>query len=408
MQIWIRVCDLQVIWVVVVGVVIPEMGNCDFWGLWRCSKNGTERRGSADRGGTLRRHFSVNRVLAAACKRAYILRMRRWTVPQLLFLGLAGLYFCDANAGAQFTSHYSCCPPGAFCDYGMKPISRRNSHSPQIYIDSLTFDGPIHLSATRLKQLLTTVKDNKFSTDFTSLKEIEDWLRKPWLDEGYFRVEVSVQGTPVGSGDDGRYAITAHVDEGLQYRVGRIDFRATPGTDYEKIDSWIDGPTLRKLPDPHDTEWVDPYRPVFSLEELRNSVPLREGDVLNVEKIREGLDALKRLYGRRGYIDFVASPQTEIDDEHQTVSLLFDLDEERQYRIGKIEVYGLDASWRNALIWKIKTGDVFNNEAIQAFFDDNQYNFPARSDWAEDPTIVRHPKTGTVDVEFTFKSCSGQ
>jgi hypothetical protein len=60
------------------------------------------------------------------------------------------------------------------------------------------------------------------------------------------------------------------------------------------------------------------------------------------------------------------------------------------------------------LIWKIKTGDVFNNEAIQAFFDDNQYNFPARSDWAEDPTIVRHPKTGTVDVEFTFKSCSGQ
>jgi hypothetical protein len=169
MQIRIRVCDLQVIWGVAVGGVIPEVGNCDFWGLWRCSKNGTERRGSADRGGTLRRHFSVNRVLAAACKRAYILRMRRWTVPQLLFLGLAGLYFCDANAGAQFTSHYSCCPPGAFCDYGMKPISRRNSHSPQIYIDSLTFDGPIHLSATRLKQLLTTVKDNKFSTDLTSL-----------------------------------------------------------------------------------------------------------------------------------------------------------------------------------------------------------------------------------------------
>ena len=332
--------------------------------------------------------------------------MRRWTILQLLFLSLAGLCFCDANAEAQSLRYYdSCCnSPKTSCDGGIL-FSRR---TPRIYIDSLVFDGAIHLSATRLKQLLSTVKDNKFNSDFTSPEEIEERLQNPWRDEGYFKVRVSVETKPVGGGYDGRYAITAHVDEGLQYRVGRIDFRATPGTDYEKIDSWIDGPTLRKLPDPHDTEWVDPYRPVFSLEELRNSVPLREGDVLNVEKIREGLDALKRLYGRRGYIDFVASPQTEIDDEHQTLSLLFDLNEERQYRIGKIEIYGLDASLQNALNRKMKVGDIFDNESLQTFFNDNQANFPAGSYWAEDPTIVRHPKTGTVDVEFTFKSCSGR
>jgi outer membrane protein assembly factor BamA len=322
-------------------------------------------------------------------------------VPQLLILGLAGLYFCDASAGAQSTSHYSCCTPNASCDGGV-PFSRR---TPRIYIDSLTFDGPIHLSAARLKQLLTTVKDNKFSSDFTSPKEIEEWLRSPWLDEGYFKVKVSVEAKPVGSGDDGRYAITAHVDEGLQYRVGRIDFRAIPGTDYEKVDTPVDRPTLRKLSDARDTESIDQHSPVFSPEELRNSVPLQEGDVLNVEKVREGLEALKRLYGEHGYIDFVSVPETEIDDEHQTVSLVFDLDEERQYRIGKIEVFGLDTKSESALVWKIKTGEVFNNEALQAFFDENQRNFPAGSYWAEDPNIVRHTKTGTVDVEFTFKSC---
>jgi outer membrane protein assembly factor BamA len=159
------------------------------------------------------------------------------------------------------------------------------------------------------------------------------------------------------------------------------------------------------LPDPRDTESIDQNRPVFSPEELRNSMPLQEGDILNVEKVREGLDALKLLYGAHGYIDFVAVPNTEIDDEHQTVSLLFELDEERQYRIGKIEVFGLDARSESALIWKIKTGDVFNNEALRAFLDENQSNFPAGSYWAEDPNIVRHAKTGTVDVEFTFKSC---
>jgi hypothetical protein len=390
MQIGIGVSILQVFWGVVVGGVIPKMGNRDFWGSYEC-----------------RRYSSVHRVLAPNSQWAYILRMRLWTVPQLLLLGLAGLYFCDANARAQSTSHYSCCPPGAFCDYGMKPISRRNSHSPQIYIDSLNFDGPIHLSAASLKQLLTSLKENEFSSDFTSLEEIEEWLRNPWLDQGYFKVNVSVEAKPVG-GDDGRFAITAHVDEGLQYRVGRIEFRANPGTDYEKVDSWVDGPRVLKLSDPHDTDSSDPYRPAFPLEELRNSVPLQEGDVLNVEKVREGLDALKRLYSAHGYIDFVASPLTETDDEHQTVSILIELAEEKQYRIGKIEVYGLDASWQSTLIWKIKTGDVFNNEALQAFFDENQSNFPAGSYWAEDPKIVRHPKTGTVDVEFTFKSCSGR
>jgi len=333
--------------------------------------------------------------------------MRRWTVPQLLILGLAGLCFCDTNAGAQSLRYYdSCCnTPNVSCDGGL-PISRRNPHTPQIYIDSLTFDGPIHLSAASLKQLLTTMKENKFSTDFTSPEEIEEWLRGPWRDEGYFKVEVSVQAAPVGGGYDGRYAITAHVDEGLQYRLGRIDFRAD--SDPDSDDYGTPGKPLprRKASseDTPDSVELAP-RPVFPLEELRKLIALQEGDIFSAEKVREGLDALKRLYGAHGYIDFVAQPITEIDDEHQIVSIRLDLVEEKQYRIGKIEVSGLDAKSESGLIWKIKTGDVFNNEALHAFFDENQRNFPAGSYWAEEPNIVRHAKTGTVDVEFTFKSC---
>jgi outer membrane protein assembly factor BamA len=322
-----------------------------------------------------------------------------------MFLGLAGLCLCDANANAQ-SSHYSCCAPEASCDPGIKPISRRNPHSPQIYIDSLTFDGPIHLSAAGLKQLLGTVKDNKFNSDFTSPEEIEEWLRNPWGDEGYFEAKVKVEAKPVGSGDDGRRAITAHVDEGLQYRLGRVEFRADSNPDSDDYGTPGE-PLPRRKPSSEDTPYSIELaaRPVFPLEELRNLIPLQEGDIFSAEKVREGLDALKRLYGAHGYIDFVALPNTEIDVGHQTVSLLFDLVEEKQYRIGKIEVYGLDAKSENALIWKIKTGDVFNNELLQGLFDDNQYNFPAGSYWAEDPKIVRHPKTGTVDIEIKFSPC---
>jgi hypothetical protein len=382
-------------------------------GLWRFSQNGTDRHRKPGNSALFRRTFSVNEVLAAARKPAYILRMRRWTILQLLFFGLAALYFCDANAGAQSSSHYSCCTPNASCDGGKLfsdggiPFSRR---TPRIYIDSLAFDGPIHLSATRLKQLLTTVKENKFSSDFTSPKEIEKWLQKPWLDEGYFKVKVSVETNPVGSGEDGRYAITAHVDEGIQYRVGRIEFRALPDSELDTSYSST-GITLSrgKPSNGDDAGFADPQTlGVFSAAQLQSVMPLQQGDILNVEKVREGLDALNRLYGAHGYLDFVAAPETEIDDGHQIVSIRFELIEEKQYRIGKIEVFGLDAKSENALIWKIKTGDVFNNELLQAFFEDNQSNFPAGSYWAEDPKIDRHPKTGIVDVEFTFKSCSGR
>jgi outer membrane protein assembly factor BamA len=339
--------------------------------------------------------------------------MRRWTVPQLLVLGLAGLFFCDVNARAQSTSHYSCCTSNASCDGGMPfsdggmPFSRR---TPRIYIDSLTFDGPIHLSATRLKQILTTTKENKFNTDFTSPEAIEEWLRGPWLDEGYYKVKVGVEAKPVGGGYDGRYAITAHVDEGLQYRVGRIEFRAVPDSELDTSYSST-GITLSrgKPSNGDDSGFADSETlPFFPVGQLRSLMPLQEGDILNLEKVREGLDGLRKLYGDHGYIDFVPQPLTDVDDEHQIVSIHVDLVEEKQYRIGKIEVFGLDAKSESALIWKIKTGDVFNNELLQAFFEDNQSNFPAGSYWAEDPKIVRRPKTGIVDVEFTFKSCSGR
>src|SRR6202046_4509748 len=384
------------------------MGNCDFCGVGPSSQNGTYRYEKRGEETLLRQHPSVNRVLAGARKRAYILRMRRWKVLQFLFLGLAGFYYCDANATAQSSHYYysSCCnTPGVSCDGGM-PFSTR---TPRIYIDSLNLDGPIHLSATRLKQLLSTVKDNKFNSDFTSPEEIEEWLQKPWRDEGYFKVKVSAEAKPVGGGDDGLRAITAHVDEGLQYRLGRVEFRADSNPDSDDYGTPGE-PLPRRKPSSEDTPYSIELaaRPVFPLEELRNLIPLQEGDIFSAEKVREGLDALKRLYGAHGYIDFVAEPITDIDDEHQTVSFRFELGEGKQYRIGQLEIYGLDASLQNALIRKMKVGDIFDNESLQTFFNDNQANFPAGSYWAEDPTIVRHPKTGTVDVEFTFKSCSGR
>jgi outer membrane protein assembly factor BamA len=109
-------------------------------------------------------------------------------------------------------------------------------------------------------------------------------------------------------------SVTAHVEEGLQYRLGTIQFRS----------SNLDVPLA------------------FGAEELRKQIPMNEGDVFSAAKIRASLDALNHSYRSNGYIDFVAEPLIDVDDSHQRISLIMELDQQKQFRLGKIEVFGLD------------------------------------------------------------------
>ena len=245
--------------------------------------------------------------------------------------------------------HYSCCPPGAFCEYGIK--AERRSPRSKNYVDSVTFDGPVSLTGTELQDLIASLKEKEFERDSDWLQNVEHVVLEPWRNQGYFMAKVTVQAAPVG-GDDGRYAITAQVDEGIQYRLGYIDFRAVPGTHFETVDTGIDGPVVHRRAESvaNDTVPVDPHRPVFPIEQLRAAIPMQDGDVFSARNIRYGLDALHKLYGEQGYMDMVADPLTDVDNAHQTVSIMFELDEQRQFRIGRLEVYGLDTKTASALV----------------------------------------------------------
>jgi hypothetical protein len=337
---------------------------------------------------------------------AYIRQMRLRTMCALLLIAPAWMFLCAGNARAQSSSPYSCCPPNAFCDHGFKSSGAARAKN---YVDSVTFDGPIDLPGDTLQQLIASLKEKEFDRDSDWLEKVAQSLESPWQDNGYFKVRVTVKAEPVG-GDDGRYAITAHLDEGLQYHLGSIDFRVeqTIGEDTPDVSASGKAVLRRRTPFSEDNlPAPEAPLPVFPVEQLRSLMPLQEGEIISAQKVREGIAALNRLYGEHGYINFVAQPLTEIDDAHQIISIRFELVEDKQYRFGKIEASGLDAHMQRALIWRIKTGDIFNSKLLQAFFDDNQSSFPAGSYWAKGPQVIRHSNTATVDVEFTFGSCPG-
>jgi outer membrane protein assembly factor BamA len=328
--------------------------------------------------------------------------------PVLLLL-VAWLCACTPNADAQSSSKLdACCPPNAFCE---NPNETNRGHvSARVVIDDVTFDGPVQLATTNLEPLLT-LKQKEYEDDSKWLDDIEDTTRSVWGDQGYFKASVSAKAVSAGSDATRKhYSVVIHVDEGLQYRLGSIQFSATTDSDYDIHENSSGIRLIQEKSSAFDDLGPgDPARrPIFPREELRSLFPLQEGDILAAHKVRQGLVALHDLYAENGYIDIMAMPITDSDDEHQLITLQVQLYEQKQYRVGKLAISGLDANTKNALIWKLKSGDVFNSQLFTAFFKDNESLLPAGTSPSNSSQIVRNMKDGTIDIYFKFSSCPRQ
>jgi outer membrane protein assembly factor BamA len=182
-----------------------------------------------------------------------------------------------------------------------KTVAQEGARAPAgtIVIDEVTFDGPTRLPETVRERVVAELKQRSYDAGSQWLEEIQDAsILGAWQDEGFFKaLPVARAQTVSADGTVRHVSLTVHVDEGLQYKLGDVQFRS-----------------------------ANPAAPlVFSDDELRKLIQMRDGDLLSVDKIREALDAMKALYGTRGYIDFVASPLTYVDNERGRVSLIIEV-----------------------------------------------------------------------------------
>jgi hypothetical protein len=250
---------------------------------------------------------------------------------------------------------------------------------PRIMIDAVRFDGPIHIPGSAKQELITELKQHDFDAYDDWLKEVQDvGIESVWRENGYFRSVVTAKAVFISSDSRGMHvSITAHVEEGLQYRLGTVQFRSS-----------------------------DPDVPLaFGVEELRKQIPMNEGDVFSASKIRASLDALRHLYGSNGYIDFVAEPLTDIDDSRQRISLIMELDQQKQFRLGKVEVSGLDPKMEFLFKSKLKTGDIFNSQAVEDFLKQNAAALPPDI-LPSDIAGRRDLRNGTIDLQFdVYQGC---
>src|ERR1700675_2443096 len=113
-------------------------------------------------------------------------RMRPWGALQSALLMLLCLSLCPTHTRAQSASgRGSDCPPMVSCD-DFKEMTGRKVF-PKIIIDNVIFEGPVHLPAAALEELVASIKQHPLDGDPNWLDEIEEVvLRGTWQDNGYF------------------------------------------------------------------------------------------------------------------------------------------------------------------------------------------------------------------------------
>lgn len=245
---------------------------------------------------------------------------------------------------------------------------------PKVQVVKVSFVGAGGLPESAKEQVTHRAEEIPFDADSEWPVYVAEDAKRAMQNYGYFQAMVRPNPHTLTSNPSGRQAsVTLYVTEGPQYRLGKVQFD---------------------------------HASVFSLSELRKQMPLRDGAIFDLSKLRAGVDGLTKLYDAQGYINFVATPDIHIEEPHHVISLVMQLEEGFQYRVGSVQILGLDQEVPDhPLKLEIKPGMVFSHKLVDDFYKQNEAILPPDASPGEDTTIAQDVRTHTVAIKFDFRGC---
>ena len=143
---------------------------------------------------------------------------------------------------------------------------------------------------------------------------------------------------------------------------------------------------------------------VFPAEKLRGLIRLQPGQPANAVNLDKDIEAIKRLYGSRGYMAtrIVATPQ--INDADSTVKYVLQFHEGDVYKMGELEIRGLDSRTTESMAtaWKLREGDTYDAQYPKKFTETAIGLLPGEG-WSVAIHESAEDKDKVVDVSLHFE-----
>ena len=271
---------------------------------------------------------------------------------------------------------------------GQIQFTGNHAFSRRKLIRAMRNDRPysIPLKITEINVMSKTYDHDKL------IEDIEVGIRGLYQDNGYFKVLVKDPilenidtngwrlGVPVVMGRSSGKAvnITIPIEEGQKYTMGTLRIASS-----------------------------DPDKALsLKVEALKGAFPLKQGDVFSTAKIRKALEDYTKIYGQYGFIDFVPTPETDIDEPAKRIDVTMKFDEGKQYYVRRIDFSG-NTTTRDKVIRRqllIDEGQLFNKRAWElSVLRINQLDYFDKLDPDKAVEIKRNQKQGTVDLLLKLK-----
>jgi len=224
-------------------------------------------------------------------------------------------------------------------------------------------------------------------------EDLEVGIRALYQNNGYFRVVVAPNGPIITNVDVPHKGvpipglrshigkavnITIPIEEGERYRMGTLKIVSS-----------------------------DPDKALsLKVDRLKDIFPIKEGDILDVDKLRKALKNYTDAYGEFGFIDFTAEPDFDINDAEKKINLTLHFDEQKQYYVRRINFIG-NTTTRDKVIRRellIDEGALFNKRYWDiSILRLNQLNYFDKIEADKAVELVKNSKDGTVDINLKLK-----
>ena len=241
-----------------------------------------------------------------------------------------------------------------------------------ITVRKIAFSGAGHAELPLLEAAARKLSGQDYSRSRLVLQAEKNFL-PVFLERGYLKATVAEPQPRV-------------VEETPEETLVDVTFPVAPGRPYKLSAIQLSG-----------------NKDVFPAEKLRELIHLQPGQAANAVQADQDVEALKKLYGTRGYMGVQIRPAAEMNDADSTAKYVFQFQEGSLYKMGDLEIRGLDskATERMVSAWRLLPGQTYDSGYAKLFLDSIIGLYPAEQ-WKLTVRETAEDQDKIVDVSLRF------